>query len=159
MKAIPARAISGPTASTSWLPAGPTTARMLWFEVNCWVTTVACAGCNWVSPCTRVILVWLAALSIDTASCAKCNCSSPRLATGPVIGPSNPTDAPHDLVLLDPVVPLALVPPLLVLLLLQPATAIAPTAAATIRRPFIGYASISRIFTMWVSPSTATQGG
>ena len=35
MKGIPARAISGPTASTSWLPAGPTTARIFEFEVNC----------------------------------------------------------------------------------------------------------------------------
>ena len=44
MKAIPARPIGPPIASTSWLPAGPTTATMLEFEMNCWVTVIACAG-------------------------------------------------------------------------------------------------------------------
>ena len=44
MNASPARAISGPTASTSWLPAGPTTPTIFELEVNCWVTVVACAG-------------------------------------------------------------------------------------------------------------------
>ena len=44
MNAIPALANSGPTASTSWLPAGPTTATIFEFEVNCWVTVVAWAG-------------------------------------------------------------------------------------------------------------------
>src|SRR5439155_13032774 len=143
MNAIPARAMGPPTASTSWLPAGPTTATMLEFEMNCWVTVVACAGCSCVSPWTIVILVLLAALSASRASCAKCSCSVPRTATGPVIGPSNPIDAVHDLVL-APVPPVD--PPLaalLLLLLLQPATASEPTAAmARTRRPFIGYASI-----------------
>ena len=41
MNAIPALANSGPTASTSWLPAGPTTATIFEFDVNCWVTVVA----------------------------------------------------------------------------------------------------------------------
>src|SRR5439155_660117 len=143
MNAIPARAMGPPTASTSWLPAGPTTATMLEFEMNCWVTVVACAGCSCVSPGTIVSLVLLAALSASRASCAKCSCSVPRTATGPVIGPSNPIDAVHDLVL-APVPPVD--PPLaalLLLLLLQPATASEPTAAmARTRRPFIGYASI-----------------
>jgi len=71
----PARSISGPTASTSWLPAGPTTATILLFEVNCWVTVVAIAGFSWVSPWTSVILVLLARLSVIIASCAKCSCS------------------------------------------------------------------------------------
>ena len=35
MKASPARPNSGPTASTSWLPAGPTTPTILLFEMNC----------------------------------------------------------------------------------------------------------------------------
>ena len=101
MKAIPARPMAGPTASTSWLPAGPTTATMLELEMNCWVTVIACAGLSCVSPWISVIFVLFAALSIATASCAKCSCSLPSGATGPVIGPSNPTDATHDLVAAD----------------------------------------------------------
>src|SRR6185437_5945027 len=89
-----------------------------------------------------LIFVLLARLSVATASWAKCSCSVPSGATGPVIGPSNPTDATHDLVLAAPPVD----PPpaaLLLLLLLQPATASEPTAAmARTRRPFMGYASI-----------------
>src|SRR5271167_2336511 len=145
MKAIPARPIGPPIASTSWLPAGPTTATMLEFEMNSWVTVVACAGFSCVSPWTRVIFVLLAALSIDTASSAKCNCSVPSGATGPVIGPSNPTDATHVLAAADALVVPPLAAVLLLLLLLQPATASEPTAAAArTRRPFMGYASISR---------------
>src|SRR5215469_1488024 len=125
MKARPARAISGPTASTSWLPAGPTTATILLFEVNCWVTVVACAGFSWVSPWTSVILVLLRRLSAAMASSAKCNCSCPSTATGPVSGPSMPTEATHALV-----VPLALPPPVVLLLLLQPAATSAPSAVA-----------------------------
>ena len=73
MNASPARPMAGPTALTSWLPAGPTTATMLPFEMNCWVTVVACAGLSCVSPWTSVIWVLFAALSIATASCAKCS--------------------------------------------------------------------------------------
>src|SRR5271169_1189980 len=140
MKAIPARSMRPPTASTSWLPAGPATPTMLAFEVNCWVTVTAIAGLSCVSPCTSAILVPLAALSIATASSAKCSCSVPSGATGPVIGPSNPTDATHDFVLADPPAAAALLLLLLplLLLLLQPATASEPTAAAArTRRPFI----------------------
>src|SRR5580700_1700886 len=145
MKAIPARSMRPPTASTSWLPAGPATATMFAFEVNCWVTVTAIAGLSCVSPCTSVILVLLAALSVATASSAKCSCSVPSGATGPVIGPSNPTDATHDFVLADPLLLALLLLLLLLLLLPQPATASEPTAAAArTRRPFIGYASISR---------------
>ena len=99
MNGSPARAISGPTASTSWLPAGPATATIFEFEVNSWVTVVAWAGFSWVSPCTIEIFVLLAALSWLTASSAKCSCSCPRLATGPVSGPSMPIEATQDLVL------------------------------------------------------------
>jgi hypothetical protein len=83
---------------------------------------------------------------MDTASSAKCGCSLPRAATLPVIGPSNPTEAVHvALALLDPPPAAALLELLLLLLLLQPATASEPTAAAArTRRPFTGYASISR---------------
>src|SRR5580700_7187795 len=141
MKAIPARSMRPPTASTSWLPAGPATATMFAFEVNCWVTVTAIAGLSCVSPCTSVILVLLAALSVATASSAKCSCSVPSGATGPVIGPSKPTDATHALVLaLDPPPPavLLLLLVLLLVLLPQPATASEPTAAAArTRRPFM----------------------
>src|SRR5690349_24459414 len=138
MNGMPARAISGPTAATSWLPAGPTTARTFEFEVSCWVTVVAWAGLSWVSPWTIEIFVLLARLSRRTASCAKCSCSWPRNATGPVSGPSMPTEATHGLV-----APLALEPPpLLLLLLAQPATASAPAAAA---------ATITLVF-IWVRP-------
>ena len=145
MKAIPARPIGPPIASTSWLPAGPTMATMLEFEMNCWLTVTACAGCSCVSPWTSVIFVWLAALSIATASSAKCSCSVPSGATGPVIGASIPIDATHVLAAADALVVPPLAAVLLLLLLLQPATASEPTAAAArTRRPFMGYASISR---------------
>src|ERR1700746_2673272 len=80
-----------------------------------------------------------------TASCAKCSCSVPSDATGPVIGPSNPIDVTHALVLADaPALLALLLELLLLLLLLQPAASRVPTAAATrTRRPFIGHASIS----------------
>ena len=138
MNGIPALAISGPTASTSWLPAGPTTATIFEFEVSCWVTVVAWAGLSWVSPWTIEILVLLARSSLATASCAKCNCSCPRTATGPVSGPSMPTEATQDLVRAAGA---GTAPLLLLLLLPQPATASAPTAAAaTITLDFHGYA-------------------
>src|ERR1700759_517681 len=87
MKAIPARPKSGPTASTSWLPAGPTAATAL-DEMMAWVFWVASDGVSWVSSCAIVTSVPLAWLSILTASCAKCSCSRPTWATGPVNGPS-----------------------------------------------------------------------
>src|SRR5215510_7299329 len=137
MNAMPALDISGATARTSWLPAGPTTATIFEFEVNCWVTVVACFGSSWVSPWTIEIFVLLTRLSLATASCAKCSCSCPRTATGPVSGPSMPTEATHGLV-----APPALLP--LLLLLPQPATASAPSAAAaTITLPFIGTPSLA----------------
>ena len=68
MKPSPARPNSGPTASTSWLPAGPTTPTIFEFEMNCWVTVVAWAGISCVSPWTSVMFVPLAALSLNTAS-------------------------------------------------------------------------------------------
>src|SRR5204862_4020004 len=77
---------------------------------------------------------------IDTASCAKCSCSAPSIATWPVIGPSKPIDAAHDLELEAVLLAAALVELLLLLLLLllpQAATNNAqPAIAATIMRPF-----------------------
>src|SRR5215472_11965710 len=128
MNASPARAISGPTALTSWLPAGPTTATIDELEVSCWVTVVAIEGVSCVSPWTIEILVLLARLSMASASCAKCSCSWPSVATGPVSGPSMPIDATHDLVVV-PVPPVEELVELLPLLP-QPATASAPSAAA-----------------------------
>src|ERR1700744_1750168 len=92
MNATPARPKSGPTASTSWLPAGPTEATAL-DEMIAWVFWVASDGVSWVSSCAIVTSVPLALLSICTASCAKCSCSRPTCATGPVNGPSMAIDA------------------------------------------------------------------
>ena len=140
MNGSPARAISGPTASTSWLPAGPTTATIFEFEVSCWVTVVAWAGFSWVSPCTIEIFVLLAALSWLTASCAKCSCSCPSVATGPVSGPSMPIEATQALVVAVPPLALLLPPPLLP----HAATARAPSAVAAITIvPFMERPSIS----------------
>ena len=68
MNARPARPMSGPTASTSWLPAGPTMATIFEFEIACCVAVVAWAGWSWVSSGTSVMFVWFAALSCDSAS-------------------------------------------------------------------------------------------
>src|ERR1035438_6151217 len=97
-----------------------------------------------------VTLVWFAALSSATANCAKCNCSSPTWATGPVNGPSIAIEATH----LPPELPLAaalvlalalaLALLLLLLLLPQPAATSAVSATAAIEtRNFIGMASSS----------------
>src|SRR5215475_5326982 len=140
MNGSPALAISEPTAWTSWLPAGPTTATILEFEVNCWVWVVAWAGSSWVSPWTSVIFVLRAALSSLTASCAKCSCSCPSGATDPVSGPSMPIEATQALVVAPPLALLLPPPPLLP----HAATARAPSAAAAIVTvPFIEGTSIS----------------
>jgi len=104
---------------------------------NCWVTVVACAGFSCVSPCTRVIFVLLAVLSMDTASWAKCSCSVPSGATWPVIGASMPIDVVQLVVaapelLVDPDVEASGVV-LLELFELQPATTSAPKAIAMMR--------------------------
>src|ERR1039457_6136829 len=146
MNPSPARPNSGPTASTSWMPAGPTTATILELEMNCWVTVVSWAGCSWVSPWASETLVPLAALSCEIASSAKCNCSAPSIATGPVIGPSKPTETAHLPPELPPAaaVELALALALLLLLLPQPAATSAISASAAIEiRNFIGMASSS----------------
>src|SRR5215475_11646004 len=73
---------------------------------------------------------------MDKASCAKCSCSWPSTATGPVSGPSIPIVALHALL-----PPPAAVPPLLP----HPAATSAPSADATIIvRPFMDVASSSR---------------
>src|SRR5580704_393933 len=143
MNARPARPISGPTAWTSWLPAGPTTPTIFEFEVNCCVTVVACAGFSWVSPWTRVMLVPLALLSSAMASLAKASCSSPSTATWPVIGASMPIDAAQ-VFELPPLLAAAVELPLLaevvllLLLLPQPAATKAVRAmAARLMRTFI----------------------
>src|ERR1700759_1235803 len=135
MKAIPARPKSGPTASTSWLPAGPTAATAL-EEMIDWVFWVASDGVSWVSSCAIVTSVPLAWLSILTASWAKCSCSRPTGATGPGKGPSMAIaalqvllDEPDD----EPAAAAELEPELLLLLLelSQPAATSAVSAAAT----------------------------
>ena len=68
--AIPAAASSGPTASTSWLPEGPTTASALDAMIAL-VLVGASAGFSPVSLWPSVKLVPLALLNIATASSAK----------------------------------------------------------------------------------------
>ena len=140
MNAMPALAISGPTASTSWLPAGPTTATIFEFEVNCWVTVVACAGLSWVSPWTIEIFVLLARLSFSDRELREVQLLLPehghrageralhadRGDTGLGGAAGGGTAS------------------LLLLLLPQPATASAPTAAAaTITLDFMGTPSLA----------------
>src|SRR5215469_1643731 len=80
------------------------------------------------------MLVLLAVLSMDSASSAKCSCSSPTGDAGPVIGPSKPMLVLH--LLLPPAAPV-LPPPLLP----QPAMTSAPSApAAMIPVLFMRYA-------------------
>src|ERR1700729_1616006 len=129
--AIPALPKIGPTASTSWLPAGPIDATALEATTD-WVFCTASEGVSWVSSWASVTLVWLAALSSATASCAKCSCSRPTCATGPVSGPSIAIGAVHDfeLPLLEAAAVLEvalLVVVLLLLLLPQPAATSAVT--------------------------------
>src|SRR5437660_6533564 len=140
MNAIPARPKSGPTASTSWLPAGPTAATALEDRTDC-VFCVASDGVSCVSSCTRLTLVPLAWLSVATASWAKCSCSRPTWATGPVNGPSMAMVA---LQLLpepeDDAAALELPAALLLLLLDEPqptATSAVSAAAISVRRTFI----------------------
>ena len=47
-----ARVKIGPTASTSWLPAGPTTTRIALLDSICCATVLAWAGSSCVSPST-----------------------------------------------------------------------------------------------------------
>src|SRR5437868_15488942 len=112
------------------------------------VLLVASDGVSWVSSWAIVMLVWLAALSLATASCAKCSWYWPSCATGPVNGPSMAIDAVHFLA--PPPLPLdealAALLELLELLLPQPA-AISPANAAATRniRPFIAVAPSSGV--------------
>ena len=101
--------------------------------IDC-VFDTAIDGVSWVSSWANVTLVWFAALSSATASCAKWSCSSPTCATGPVNGPSIAIEAVHDfeLPLLAAAVvelPLLLLVELL-LLLPQPPAMIADRARA-----------------------------
>jgi len=87
MNASPALAKIGPTASTSCEPAGPIDATAFDATIAS-VFETATDGVSCVSSWASVMLVWFAALSLATASSAKCYCSSPSAATGPVNGPS-----------------------------------------------------------------------
>src|ERR1700760_992016 len=146
MNASPARPNSGPTASTSWLPAGPTAATALVAMID-WVFCVATDGVSCVSSWARVTSVPFALLSSATANCAKCNCSRPTCATGPVNGPSIAIVALQ--LLPEPELDAeaaALEPPpqleLLLLLLPHPAATSAVSAtAASVSRTFITLSS------------------
>src|ERR1700733_3604144 len=101
---------------------GPTPAPALVATIDSDFDT-AIDGVSWVSSWASVTSVWFAALSLATANCAKCNCSRPTCATGPVNGPSIAIEAGHDFelpLLAAAVVELPLLLLELVLLLLLP---------------------------------------
>ncbi len=111
-----------------------------------WVFVVASDGVSWVSSWAIVTWVPLALLSSGTASCAKCSCSRPTCATGPVNGPSIAIDALQLLVAAADDVPAAaaeleVAAGALLLLLLelpQPTATSAVSAAATnVKRTFM----------------------
>ena len=79
----------GATASTSWLPAGPTIASMFWSAWKRAPTVDAWAGSSWVSPSTSLILP---PASLRIAYFAKPSCSLPMNAASPVIGPMKPIE-------------------------------------------------------------------
>src|ERR1700722_13253036 len=130
-----------------------------------WVLVVAIDGVNWVSSCAIVTWIPSDLLSLATASCAKCSCSRPTSATGPVNGPSIAIEALQGFVdaalALErelgrpPLAALALALLLLLLLLPQPVAISAVSATATrIRRTFIGLASPEQ----WVLVDVPTRG-
>ena len=77
----------GATASTSWLPAGPMTARTLASAWSFVPVVEAWAGSSCVSCCDSLILP---PPSFLIAYCAKPSVSLPMNAASPVIGPWNP---------------------------------------------------------------------
>ena len=78
---------TGATASTSWLPAGPTTASTSGFAWNVFATLAARAGSSCVSPSTSLIVP---PPSFLIAYLEKPSCSLPMNAASPVIGPRKP---------------------------------------------------------------------
>ena len=78
---------TGATASTSWLPAGPTTASTSGFAWSVLATLAARAGSSCVSPSRSLIAP---PPSLRIAYLAKPSCSLPMNAASPVIGPMKP---------------------------------------------------------------------
>src|SRR5512132_2302321 len=81
---------SGPTAITSWDPAGPTVTSSELSAANFVPTVSASFGLSCVSPCFNVKWVPFAALKRSSEYFAQLPCSAPRNATGPVSGPRKP---------------------------------------------------------------------
>src|SRR5215210_8236729 len=87
MNASFSRVKIGPTASTSWLPAGPSTPRMSSFETTRCAPVDACAGSSCVSTSSSLKSVPLSSLNFSTAYLVKSSCSCPIEAASPVYGP------------------------------------------------------------------------
>src|SRR3954454_4812206 len=85
-----ARSKTGPTASTSWEPAGPTIAFTALLETSCWATVEAWPGSSWVSPSSRANFVPFSWLNRVTEYFAQLSCSWPIDAASPVIGAITP---------------------------------------------------------------------
>src|SRR5919106_2931425 len=94
-KAMPSRPKISPTASTSWLPAGPTMPKMSLLETNCGATVEAWAGSSCVSPSSRTKSVPFSSLKVSTANLAQFSCSWPIEAASPVNGPMTPIEPEH----------------------------------------------------------------
>src|ERR1041385_7714267 len=73
---------SGPTAITSWLPAGPTVASSEESAANFVPTVSASFGSSCVSPCFSLKFVRFALLKLSSEYLAQLSCSLPRKATG-----------------------------------------------------------------------------
>ena len=75
-------------SSTSWLPAGPVTARIFPFDANACATWTACgllpASC--VSPRTKAIFSLWFLFHVFFAKFAQSHCGAPSVAAGPVSG-------------------------------------------------------------------------
>ena len=79
--------------STSWLPAGPTTARTCWFDARFSATRTACAvSGSCVSPRTSRMSSLCARFQRVSANLPHLCICCPSGPAGPVTGAANPTD-------------------------------------------------------------------
>jgi len=65
----------GEATLTTWLPAGPTTARIAGLLSKLCATVEPCAAFNWSSPWTSLKVVWCSLLNCDSDSRSQSSCS------------------------------------------------------------------------------------
>src|SRR5580765_5030716 len=94
MKPTPAFLKIGVTASTSWLPAGPTVARIFEFDANCCATVDAFDGSSCVSPWKMWTFNLFALFQRVAMNWAQWSWSAPIEAAGPVMGAMTPIVTP-----------------------------------------------------------------